>query len=205
MSRRAEFIVALIGFSVLGLFAVSVFDVPPRLLYNPSPSAPKGFYNVHRADRLKLNDMVAASVPEPMRSLAVERGYLPGNVPVVKRIVAGEGDHLCFRDGVVHLNSEPLVKPLDADFLGRPMPVWKGCRVLAEGEFFLAMTDVPTSLDSRYFGPVTYNDILGRAEPVEFLPGWTFSPDPRCADRGYGANRPRRPEGKIKATAPWDG
>lgn len=205
MSRRAKIIIAVTCFSALALLAVSIFEVPPRLLYNPSPSAPKGFYRVHHAGRLKPGDMVAAKVPESMRSLAVERGYLPGNVPVVKRIVAVEGDHVCFRDGVVYLNSDLLVKPLDADFLGRPMPVWKGCQVLAEGEFFLAMTDVPTSLDSRYFGPVTDGDILGRTVPVEFLPGWTSPPDPRCADPGYDANRPRRPEGKIKATAPWDG
>jgi hypothetical protein len=84
---------------------------------------------------------------------------------------------------VVHLNSNPLVKPLDADSLGRPMPVWKGCRVLTEGEFFLAMTDVPASLDSRYFGPVTYADILGRVEPLEFIPDRTGSPIPDVQKR----------------------
>ena len=194
MNPRAGFILVPVGLSGLALLAVSIFDTSPRLLYNASPSAPTGFYNVERFAALKVGDLVAARVPKPMRSLVVERGYLASNVPVVKRIVAIEGDHLCFRDGAVYLNSAYLVEPLAADSLERPMPVWKGCRVLKEDEFFLAMTDVPTSLDSRYFGPVNGSDILGRVRPIVLLgPGSSSEiPDVQAEDAVLSDNHDRK-------------
>ena len=166
MSRRTTAILSAVGCSALALFFVSISEVPPRLLYNPSPSAPTGFYKVRLPADLRVGDMVAAAVPEPLRSLAVRRGYLSKQTPGVKRIVGVAGDHVCYRDGTVYLNSAPLVKSMIADSRARPMPVWTDCRVLAEGEFFLAMPDVPTSLDSRYFGPVTSDSLLGRLEPL---------------------------------------
>ena len=40
------------------------------------------------------------------------------------------------------------------------LPIWRGCRPLAENEVFL-LGDTPTSLDSRYFGPVSVARIEG--------------------------------------------
>jgi type IV secretory pathway protease TraF len=52
------------------------------------------------------------------------------------------------------------------DRLGRPLPVWRGCRTLLEGEVFLLNTDHESSLDGRYFGPLGVDTIIGRATPI---------------------------------------
>lgn len=46
------------------------------------------------------------------------------------------------------------------------MPIWKGCIVLRSDEIFLVSTDVQTSFDSRYFGPVPLKNVLGTVEFV---------------------------------------
>ena len=57
----------------------------------------------------------------------------------------------------------------ERDRRGRPLPIWQGCRVIANGEVFLMNWDEPASLDGRYFGPTPFSAIVGRAEPL-----WTF-------------------------------
>ena len=57
-----------------------------------------------------------------------------------------------------------MEEALEHDNLGRPMPVWQGCRTLGEGEYFLLQPH-PYSIDSRYFGPVFECQIIGVATP----------------------------------------
>ena len=49
---------------------------------------------------------------------------------------------------------------------GNPLPVWRGCRVVAEGELFLMNGQVRDSLDGRYFGPLPASAVIGRAIPL---------------------------------------
>ena len=63
------------------------------------------------------------------------------------------------------------VAALDDDHIGRPLPVWQGCRLIAAGEVFLMNVDVAASLDGRYFGPLPDTTIVGRADPVWLTPG----------------------------------
>jgi type IV secretory pathway protease TraF len=57
----------------------------------------------------------------------------------------------------------------ERDHRGRLLPVWRGCRVLGQGQVFLMNWDEPASLDGRYFGPIPSSAIVGQAEPL-----WTF-------------------------------
>ncbi len=47
---------------------------------------------------------------------------------------------------------------------------WSGCRRLAAHELFLIAPASAASFDSRYFGPVTRAQVIGRAVPL-----WTWS------------------------------
>jgi type IV secretory pathway protease TraF len=68
------------------------------------------------------------------------------------------------------LDAELEQFPVDAGAPhGRPLPVWQGCRRVAEGEIFLMNWDEPASLDGRYFGSIPLSTIVGRAEPL-----WTY-------------------------------
>jgi hypothetical protein len=51
------------------------------------------------------------------------------------------------------------------DSRGRPLPIWKGCRVVADREVFVMNWQSAESLDGRYFGVLPANAVIGKAEP----------------------------------------
>jgi type IV secretory pathway protease TraF len=55
---------------------------------------------------------------------------------------------------------------LDRDHLGRPLPFWRGCRVVAGGDVFLMNRLSEDSLDGRYFGPLPTTTVVGWADPL---------------------------------------
>ncbi|MGB6230159.1 MAG: S26 family signal peptidase [Litorimonas sp.] len=157
----------------------------PRLIYNPSPSAPVGWYRLMPSQPYKRDDRVAAYAPKSAAALAVERRYLPPDIPLIKTVWAVSGDEVCHSPGLVSFAGRPSLVVLSHDSLGRPLPSKNGCYTLAEGEVFLVSTDVQTSFDSRYFGPVAVSDLLG---PVQYLGRWKTRKnrweDARKAGRG---------------------
>uniref|UniRef100_UPI0035CA176E S26 family signal peptidase n=1 Tax=uncultured Sphingomonas sp. TaxID=158754 RepID=UPI0035CA176E len=135
----------------------------PRLVWNASASAPIGLYRVIPGDRPAAGDTVIAWLPTAPRALAARRHYLPANVPLVKRVVAGPGDSICARGPVITVNGYRMAIRRAADRAGRPMPWWSGCRTLHDRQLFLLMTASPDSFDGRYFGPSEARDLVGRA------------------------------------------
>jgi conjugative transfer signal peptidase TraF len=146
----------------------------PRLTYNPSDSVAVGWYRVdpldHRAGSLpsplSVNSIVLVPLPAEAGALAVQRGYLPTRVPLLKRVGAIAPQEVCIAGGIVRIDGVPSAAVLRADRLGRPLPSWQQCRHLESGELFLLSVTNPASFDSRYFGPVSASTVLGVAHPV---------------------------------------
>lgn len=136
----------------------------PRFVWNVSASAPVGLYLVSDVTALARGDTVIVRLPDRLRSLAARRRYLPGNVPLVKRVAAVAGDEVCAVGARVAVNERLVVARLERDAAGRPMPWWSGCIRLEPGEYLLLMTDSPASFDGRYFGVTSADDIVGRAQ-----------------------------------------
>lgn len=111
-------------------------------------------------------DLVLVRLPERWQIWAAKRRYIGRNVPLIKRVVALSGDHVCGLDGGIFVNGEWRATALDRDGSGRSMPVWCRCRRLQEGEMFALMTDVPASFDGRYFGPLSTDLIIGKLRPL---------------------------------------
>lgn len=152
------------GTAGIAALVVTVVAPPlPRLVWNASASAPKGLYVVSPGARIEAGDMVVARTPEPWRSLAARRHYLPANVPLVKRAVAVAGDEICARGASVSINGVPAVTRLARDAEGRTLPWWEGCVGVRKGEVFLLMAGAPASFDGRYFGITRHHGIVGKA------------------------------------------
>jgi len=153
---------------VLGAALASIQSntVPIKLIYNPSPSAEIGFYKISKKEVYSRGDFVAALLPTAYIQLATERQYLPKNTPVLKTVAATNGDEICVETKAVFINQIYAVSTQIEDTLGRPMPVHQGCLILKKDEFFLLSTAIQHSFDSRYFGSVDEEAILGVATPL---------------------------------------
>jgi conjugative transfer signal peptidase TraF len=151
---------------VLALVFASTVTLPKKLIYNASASAPIGFYWLDHQP-VERGDYVLVRVPERVRKLVEERGYLPASVPFIKRVVGADGDIICRRGETVSINGNPISRAEKADGLGRPLPDWQGCHILTEQTVFL-LQDHPQSFDGRYFGPVDRRLIVGRVTKLRF-------------------------------------
>ena len=153
----------LIGMTIpiIALCLASVTSLPTKVIYNASASAPFGFYWIDHKP-ISRGDYVYVRVPERVRNLVIERGYLPPDVPLVKRVVGLDSDRICRQNDEIVVNGSVVATAKKRDREGREMPIWQGCHILTEQTVFL-LQDHPQSFDGRYFGPVDRRLIIGRA------------------------------------------
>ena len=152
-------------FAGCGMLAASLFNPgPAKLVWNASESVTKGFYHVTNQIPEKGN-LVLVQFPEWVKFLAERRGYLPENIPAMKRISAAQGDVVCRFSMTIFINQTLAAIAKTKDELGQRMPFWTGCRFLKTGEIFL-LADHPDSFDGRYFGITKLSEIIGVAHPV---------------------------------------
>ena len=164
---RGKFIGGIAGLCVIAAAYDLAFPLRPKWLYNPSPSAPIGWYEVSQSGDYKRGDLVAAYAPINARSLADKRGYLPFDYPLIKTVWAIAGDKVCTHNEIdnsrVSGPNGSVLPRLSQDRLGRDMPLWTGCMTLDEAQYFIASPNHHEGWDSRYFGPVDRDHILGHA------------------------------------------
>lgn len=160
---------AILGLILIGGIALAAPPRAPRLVWNATASAPRGLYFLFVTREFHRGDLVLAVPPAWVRDLAARRGYLPADVPLIKRIAASAEDRVC-SDGIhIRVNSHIAAVRLPSDARHRPLPQWTGCTVLDSHHDFLLMEGVPASFDGRYFGPTPIANNLGRLAPI-----WTF-------------------------------
>lgn len=168
---RARLVVAALSACGLAALAWSVFMRPDaRFVYNASDSVPVGWYRIDPAGRKAgsspVGSIVLIRLPDASASLAAQRGYLPIGIPLLKRVAAVAGQHVCIADRIVRIDGVTVAAARVADRAGRPLRAWSGCRRLRHGELLLLSTTNPASFDSRYFGPVEASAVLGIAHPL---------------------------------------
>jgi conjugative transfer signal peptidase TraF len=170
VTHRRTTLITMAGAVALMTFASS--EPAPVLIWNASKSAPIGLYHVQPVGTLFVTTLVVVIPPEPLATFLSQGGYLPHGVPLLKRIVALAGQSVCRDELSISVDGIEIGAARERDRRGRMLPVWQGCRTVANGEVFLMNWDEPASLDSRYFGPIPKSAIIGRAEPL-----WTFEED----------------------------
>lgn len=165
MTRRCLILAAMLAGCALAAVPVATHQAP-RLIWNASASVPIGLYAARRVERIEVGDLVAVAPPEHLAAFLAARGYLPLGVPLIKRVVALPGTEVCRQGATVIVQDRVSGEAKERDSQGRDLPVWQGCRVLAEGEVFLMNSGTPDSLDGRYFGPLPITSITARLTPV---------------------------------------
>jgi conjugative transfer signal peptidase TraF len=148
---------------VVGTIAV---NSTAHFIWNASESVPVGLYRVRPIVRLAVTELVVIQPPEPLATFLAEGGYLPRGVPMLKRVLALPGQTVCRDQFTITVDRIEMGEARERDGRGRPLPVWQGCRLIAEGEVFLMNWQSTGSLDGRYFGALSTSAVVGRAEPL---------------------------------------
>jgi conjugative transfer signal peptidase TraF len=140
---------------------------------NTTPSYPLGLWRIRPLARdARVGDRVFICPPNASQFRnARERGYLRrglcegGFGPLIKTIVATANQSVDVGDAVM-IDGQPLHHSdvSATDTAGRPLAVYSGGPV--PSGFVFVHSDFPGSFDSRYFGPIQQNGVLGLAHEV---------------------------------------
>jgi conjugative transfer signal peptidase TraF len=141
----------------------------PIYIWNSSASVPIGLYHVRAASSYYVTELVAIQPPEPLATYLDRNGYLPTGVPMLKRVLALQGQTVCRTGSTITVNGIAVGDAQERDSRGRTLPEWEGCRVIGEGELFLMNWQSAESFDGRYFGMTPAAAVIGQVVPV-----WTW-------------------------------
>lgn len=151
---------------VAATLATLTVPVSRTAVWNITASVPTGLYLIRCKQSIHVGERVAIQPPPKLRKLLAERGYLPSGVPLLKRVAAVSGQHVCrFAHGVT-IDGELVGVARSFDRRGRPLPAWSGCHRIAHGELFMMNPNAPDSFDGRYFGVISMTAVIGRATPI---------------------------------------
>ncbi len=136
---------------------------------NLSESAPIGVWK--EMSGFKKGDYVLVCLLKERVGVSYQRYLSPGScfsghVPLLKKIVAIEGDQVKLKGIKVWVNGVRLQE----EKFNKPLP----CRQinqnatyhLKNGEYFVLNTKHPCSLDSKYFGKVLKEEIISGVKPL---------------------------------------
>ncbi len=112
----------------------------------------KIFYEIKGSKDVQRGDIVVFDPPPAARS--------NDGIPFIKRVIGLPGETVSVKKGTVYINGEPLNEPY---ILEEPAGDFKPYTV--PGEMLFVMGDNRNrSNDSRYWGPVPLQNIIGKAE-----------------------------------------
>jgi conjugative transfer signal peptidase TraF len=148
------------------LLSTIVAQPPTHYIWNASESVPIGLYLMQPTGRLFVTELVAVLPSEPTATFLEAGRFLPRGIPMLKRVLALPGQTVCRKELIISVDKSSVGEARAQDSRGRPLPVWQGCHVVADGEVFLMNWQSADSLDGRYFGVLPTSAIIGRAEPL---------------------------------------
>ena len=123
-------------------------------------------------DRLLVNKL-AYDINDPGRGdIVVFENQQGQKDPLIKRVIALPGETIELREGNVYVNDEPLEEPYlqrRTCLRANPITCSFGPTKVPKNHYFMMGDNRTRSVDSRYFGPVPKDDIIGEAL-VRFWP-----------------------------------
>jgi conjugative transfer signal peptidase TraF len=144
------------------------------ILVDTDSACPVGIYRVVRKPMTR-GELVEACLPDAIATYGIARGYIGlgrcrnGAEPVIKLIGATAGDRVDLSRAGVWVNGIALPESAtrSRDSRGREVPTIKrgGYQTRANDVWLFGLQDA-RSWDSRYYGPVPRQNVIGAALPL---------------------------------------
>lgn len=114
---------------------------------------------LHGQERLVIEKLSFHFHPPERGDIVVLRVPEYGKEMLIKRVIGLPGDTIAVQNGQVILNGEPLAE----DYINEPPRGTYGPTVVPPDSVFVMGDNRNNSNDSRAFGPIPYENIVGRA------------------------------------------
>lgn len=150
-----------------GVVIAMASAIASSLVWNLSPSLPRGLYRRERGTRPRRGAIVSFRPPHTAAALIAERAYLPTDTSLLKVVVALPADRACIDGDVFTVNGDVFGPVAHHDSAGRKLTPFQFCGIVPAGNALVA-TRSRLSFDSRYFGPVPV------ASLTVVVPLWTY-------------------------------
>ncbi len=112
---------------------------------------------------MKRDEILVFEPPPDILDFLNQRHWMIPHDWLMKRAIGLPHDFICIKNQTVFINQEPIGPIESVDQNNQPLPHLSFCRKLNHNEYFLMSTYITRSFDSRYFGPVDFSLIKGRA------------------------------------------
>jgi conjugative transfer signal peptidase TraF len=148
-------------------FVIGCKALSYKIMFQITPSLPKGAYWVDRADRIDTGTLCVFSIPPEVYSMMKSRGWIPEHLRyyLMKPVAAKQGDVVEVSAAGLFINGRYFGPVSRYDSHGLPLPRLYRKYVLGPDEFFVATT-YRNSFDSRYFGKIRRLEIRWVARPL---------------------------------------
>ncbi|RYG25632.1 MAG: S26 family signal peptidase [Burkholderiales bacterium] len=158
-----------LGLTLAGasLGMLSLLPSTPVFVWNHSGSVAIGLYSIAHRPPAK-GDIIVIAPSGALRETLEAYGALPPSHLLLKQLAAASGDTVCRTHEAIAINGIRSAIARTATHDGLALPAWSGCRRLGENDV-LVLTQHQGSFDSRYFGPISADQIVGVAHPIVTL------------------------------------
>jgi len=154
------------------VIALSIFLIIYLFVASPHQVNGQSMVPTFQSGEYVLSDKVSYKVGSPHRGeVIVFHAPESANCPkgtgcdFIKRVIGQPGESIEVHDNAIWINGRKLDEPyIPKDFEILPGPATRGKSVvLGPNEYFVCGDNRPYSSDSRSWGPITKNDIVGKA------------------------------------------
>lgn len=140
--------------AVLIVAGVNLFIAQPRTVDGESMEP-----SLYQDERL-IVELISYRFSEPQRGSIIVLNLRESHTgPVIKRVIGLPGEIVEVREGQVFVDGEPLTEP----YLAEPTRGAMAPALVPEGHVFVLGDNRDASNDSRFFGMVPYEEIIGHA------------------------------------------
>jgi len=148
-----EFLETLLPATV-AVLVINLFVAQPRTVHGQSMEP-----HLHENQRV-IVEMLSYRFRTPQRGEIVVLNLPDHNSdPLIKRVIGLPGDTVEVRSGAVYVNGQKLHEP----YLTQPTAGFMAAILVPEAHVFVMGDNRQQSNDSRYFGPVPLENLIGRA------------------------------------------
>lgn len=150
------------------LLIASFFLVAYIFLFRPFQVSGQSMYPNFHDKEYVLTDLISLRFSDPKKGdVIVFMSPVNKEKDYIKRVIAIAGDRVSLKDGSIYVNNEKLdesvylnndVKTYGESFLREGQEI-----VITKNEFFVLGDNRPFSSDSRDFGPIKRDTIIGKS------------------------------------------